>query len=378
MPFLFSRRNRPYLTVHFNTEPGDAESGGGPADDAADQQSVEGGATAPVAEAAQTTEAAPAQAPATPASPEVRLMDYARSLGVQIPDHLTDETQFATSALYALANQGRYRQAEEVANRYTQYAPQFERWMAEQERQVAAARAEEPKHLLDRKPEFDRYWLSLVEQDENGNLRPAKGGSHEIVRKVNAYLDWKREWDHAVATDPMGAFSPVIERKANEILEQRLQQFQYQQQSRDIIRENAQWLFANDGQRFLTTPTGQRQLTPAGELFYGYVREASDRYNIREPAAQHEYALKMTQADALMAQQRGQAAGATPIAQQNAQAKQQFINSQANHQPNRGGAKAPPGREEISESDLGMSFRERLSAAFKAEGIDDRAFASTN
>jgi hypothetical protein len=108
---------------------------------------------------------------------------------------------------------------------------------------------------------------------------------------------------------------------------------------------------------------GRPVLSPAGQLAFRYVEEAVDM-GITDPERQMAYAMKLVQADALIAQQ-----SMGGIAANDAARKQGFINAAAaGHRP----GFVQPGQNGNTGGDLkGLSLEEKLRKRFAQAGVTD-------
>ncbi len=237
---------------------------------------------------------APAGVPA-PAAPQPTaeqwqgIRDYAKQAGIELP--WEDDHQ-------ALGNLLQTWQKAQQPNFYTQLgqrlAPQAEKiqqWLAQQQ----APQASPPPAW--QAPPFKREWLNLVETDpETGQLRAKPGYDPGIVDKVQAYAEWRDKF----LAEPEAMLGPMVEQRAQAIVDARLAGYQEQTTASQLVAREATWMFQG----------GQvgGPLTAAGQM---YSREA-DRYyrgGLRDVRALHQAALSSVQ-NAVLLQQRRQAAQA--------------------------------------------------------------------
>ncbi len=208
--------------------------------------------------------AAPAQSSAPPSGTEWQgVRDYAKAQGVDLP---FEDDSAALQALIRSHQEGQQR------NYYTdlgrQVAPQAQA-IAEYLRQRQAQQAQPQAPPPWQGPEFQKDWLQLVERDENtGRLRSKAGYDPAIAEKVEAYAQWREKF----LDQPEQVIAPLIEQRAQQLIEAKFTEYNERQTADQIVAANAGWMFAADAQgRPVYTPQGQRQLTAEG---VGYARAA--------------------------------------------------------------------------------------------------------
>jgi len=149
--------------------------------------------------------------------------------------------------------------------------------------------------------------------------------------------------------------------KAQELVQQQLNQYQTKNYVSDLERQNADWLYDQSG-----------NVSPEGQAIQAYIQQASE-IGISSPEARWKYATGMLQRDLLNMryQQMSQQAYAPvpqqppapqvdPVAQQN----MQFLRERATRTPNRSAGATEP-RAPRSR----MSFEERLRGQLVNDGV---------
>ena len=195
-------------------------------------------------------------------------------------------------------------------------------------------------------PEFDERWAGLVEQDPGTGLYVAKQGvPHEIAQKVNAYVEWKKNYDR----NPAAVINGMVEARAKAISQETFrEQFAAQQREQtvsSIVQENSAWLYQVDagGQR-LRDYTGQYIPTPVGAAYLQQLQSVK-QMGVTDPR-QQDYLAKQ-----LVRGQYAQAYQASAIAAQGqaGHVQTQQAVAQPEHQPVPGSPAEPatchPGRD---------------------------------
>lgn len=334
-------------------------------------------------DAGQTSEPAPASSAgaepvagttATAPADEVSyLMDEAKKLGLDLSQHGDDETAFkylVSTVQGAAQLQERLRQLEGLmpfAQTYAQHGQRFQEWLAQQ------GQAQPAKKGWWNPPEYNPTWEQLLEKDPTtGEIKLRPGAPPDILPKYLAYQQHRREFADRLMSDPGATLKPLIEeearRIASEIVQQNQGQLTEQMQIQQFEREHANWLYAKDANgRPLMNGIGQQVMTPEGERFVAYTRQAT-QLGINNVQGRIAYARDMLSRDLAMAQV-SQAGAAANGADKKAAFLQQAA---ATRKPNTGGSVQPPNLNgnNMPQNDQ-MPLRDRLRNALKAEGVTD-------
>jgi len=233
-------------------------------------------------------------------------------------------------------------------------------------------------------PEWNPQWLSLVRKDEaTGQLLPdyQAGGTPEIAQKVQQFIQYRQDQQEQFWSDPFKYMEKFVdhraEERARELVRSELQQHAEQQEARQFISANREWLLQHDDQGQLQTnpSTGAPILSQEGNVFMQHLQEATDSFGLAPQQAQA-YALKMLQANraAALAASNGGAAA------QDAQRKVDFLQKAAGFNPSQAATTnrkadaqghAPP-------QDSTKSLEELMRQNFKEAGITDEDIASSH
>jgi hypothetical protein len=158
-------------------------------------------------------------------------------------------------------------------------------------------------------PPFKREWLQMVEVDpETGQMRSKAGYDPALVDKVQAYSEWRDKF----LQEPESMIGPLVEQRAQAIIDQKLAGFQEQRTAEGLVAREATWMFQG----------GQvgGPLTAAGQV---YAREADSlwRGGLRDVRSLHAAAVSMVQ-NAFLRQEmvKRQAGGSPATPAQEAQA----------------------------------------------------------
>ena len=262
------------------------------------------------------------------------------------------------------------QQAQAYANRYLQHAQAFEQYLSQQQ---AAQQPAKPSFW--NPPEFNPAWRGLVTKDpDTGEMRLAPGAPPDILPKMLAYDQYRRDFADRLLSDPVTTLKPFVEDVAKEIAQgmigQTMGSYQDQVWTDNFIQQNSTWLHARDdkGQVVMDPFSRKPLLSPVGERFRSYVEQLhqSGVTNIR---IQEQQARALVERDVAMAQLAQIQAG-----QQNQQIKSNFLAQNNLRQPNQSGTLVPaPGQP--PPAGQGLSLAQRLSQRFREAGVTDADFA---
>lgn len=305
--------------------------------------------------------------PAQPAPPQWQsIREAAAAQNFQFDGTVTDD-RTALNFLLAQANRGRQENVyAQLGRQLAPQANQIQAYLAQQTTPQPATPARQPWEA----PEFDERWAGLVTQDPGTGLYTSNQGvPHEIAQKVNAYAEWKKNYDR----NPAAVINGMVEQRAKAIATQTFQE-QFAAQAREqtigsIVAENRTWLYQVDqsGQQ-LRDFQGQYIPTPIGAAYIQQLR-AVQQMGVTDPRMQDKLAKDLV---------RGQQAQAYQT--QHWQAQQQAANPQtrqATGQPNVNPLQAlPPNQRRqtpgaTEPSTKGQSLAEMLRAGLAAEGVTD-------
>lgn len=345
-----------------------------------DEQIEDVGQSAAVAEAAQPQDSAPVTEPrpeasagsgfGTPYEAFRHLPDFQGQDDLTIARNL-----YSAYSGYEEANRklDQFQRVIPYATEYLRNADAFRKWQEEQ------AKASQPQ------PEPKKKWFSPPEVDETLKsyiIRDPQTGK-EIIdpnapltaqEKLRAYQDYTANFARKFVTDPENTLKPFIEdvatQKAQELVQQHLNQYQAKNYVQDLERQNADWLYNADG-----------SVSREGQAIQAYIGQAA-QMGISSPEARWQFATGMLQRDLLnlrysQMQQAMQAPPqmapgpmgapapapqipADPVAQNN----MQFLRERATRTPNRSAGTTEP-RAPRSR----MSFEDRLRTQLQTDGV---------
>lgn len=263
----------------------------------------------------------------------------------------------------------------EKARAYQQYESEFQEWL--RTRQQAAPQTAPQQPSANKAPEYDPSWEHLVRYSpEKGAFEALPGVDPGIVPKFLAWKKYQNEFNAKLAREGPAAFADdirkIAEERAQELIQQRLEQMQVNNYTSSFEAQNASWLYQRDQfGNVLRDMSGQAVFSPHGRRFFQHVQRAN-QYGISNPLAKEEYARAMLAAEVAASQQ--QAAPAAPAQLTPEQIKQQAL---AQARGNYGGTTLPPSNPNVvaQPQNEKMDLRERLRQRFAQEGITDADFA---
>lgn len=286
--------------------------------------------------------------------------------GVDMRSLPTDEAALR----HLLAQAGQAAQARQYADRYLQHAQAFEQYLSEQQQ-----RQQPQKPAFWNPPEFNPAWRGLVTKDpDTGDLRLAAGAPPDILPKMLAYDQYRRDFADRLLSDPVTTLKPFVEDVARDIAQgmigQTMGSYQDQVWTDNFINQNSSWLHARDerGQVVMDPYSRKPLLSPVGERFRSYV-EQLHRSGISDIRLQEQQARALVERDIALAQLSQFQAG-----QANQQQKHNFLAQNAVRNPNQSGVLVPaPGQP--PPAGQGLSLAERMTQRFREAGITDADFA---
>lgn len=251
---------------------------------------------------------------------------------------------------------------------------------AYQQWQAAQAEASKPKEPEAPKwwnpPQVKDTWRSYIVRDPStGKEVISPDAPYEAQQSLREYQAYTADFARKLVTDPENTLKPFVEQvaiqKAQEMVQNHLNQYQTQNFVQDLERQNADWLYDKQG-----NPTRE------GQAIGQYIQQAQ-QLGIQSANDRWKYATGMLQRDLLnmryqqMQSQQAQpqpaqgfagvpapapapAAPADPVAQQN----MQFLRERATRTPNRSAGTTEPRAPRQR-----MSFEERLRSQLVNDGV---------
>ena len=266
-----------------------------------------------------------------------------------------------------------YQQVVPYANEYLRNETAFRQWQQEQ------AAAAQPKPA-----EKAKWWNPpAVDDSLKGYIIRDPQSGKEVIdpnapisaqEKLRAYQDYTANFARKFVTDPENTLKPFIEevamQKAQELVQQQLNQYKTSNYVSDLERQNSDWLYDQSG-----------QISREGQAIQAYIQQAAE-IGIGSPDARWKYATGMLQRDLLNiryqqmqappqqapqgyapAPQQAYAPPAVPtdpVAEQN----MQFLRERATRTPNRSAGTTEPRAPRQR-----MSFEDRLRGQLVNDGV---------
>lgn len=321
----------------------------------------------PVAEA-PSAPVADAPAPAQEAGGFANVYDAFKAL----PDFQGKEDLDIARTLYQGYNG--YQEAQRQLQQYQQVVPyaqeylrnqkDFEAWKRSQAEAAKPKPQEQPKWW--NPPSVKDTWKSYIVRDpQTGKEMIDPNAPFEAQQALREYQAYTADFARKFVTDPENTLKPFVEQvamqKAQELVQQQLNQYQASNYVQSLEQQNADWLYDQSG-----------QVSREGQAIQAYIEQAK-QIGIQDPQARWQFATGMLQRDLLnlryqqmQGQLQQQAQPAQPAPQQAPVASQdmQFLRERATRTPNRSGGTTEP-RTPRSR----MTFEERLKNQLVADGV---------
>ena len=233
-------------------------------------------------------------------------------------------------------------------------------------------------------PEWNPQWLSMVRKDEEtGQLLPdyAAGGTPEVAQKVQSFIQYRQDQQEQFWTDPFKYIEKFVDHRADErareLVQTELQRHGEQQEARQFISANREWLLQHDAQGQLQTnpATGAPVLSNEGNVFMQHLQEGTEQHGLSAQAAQN-YALKMLEASRAMAS----AAAGNGADARDAQSKVDFLQRAAGFNPSQAAStnRKADAKGDAPPQDTTLSLEELMRRNLKEAGITDEDIASSH
>lgn len=256
-----------------------------------------------------------------------------------------------------------YQSVVPYAQEYLRNQREFENWKKSQAEAAKPKEPEAPKWW--NPPQVKDTWRSYIVRDpQTGKEVISPDAPYEAQQSLREYQAYTADFARKLVTDPENTLKPFVEQvaiqKAQEMVQNHLNQYQTQNFVQDLERQNADWLYDQQG-----NPTRE------GQAISQYIQQAQ-QLGIQSANDRWKYATGMLQRDLLnMRYQQMQsqmqappapapAPPADPVAQQN----MQFLRERATRTPNRSAGTTEP-RAPRSR----MSFEERLRSQLANDGV---------
>jgi hypothetical protein len=264
------------------------------------------------------------------------------------------------------------RQFESIAPASVDYLRnqrEYEAWKRSQAEAAAPKAPEQPKWW--NPPAIkDTYKSFIVRDPQTGKEVIDPNAPYEAQQALREYQAYTADFARKFVTDPENTLKPFVEQvamqKAQELVEQQLGQYQATTYVSDLERQNADWIYDQNG-----------NISREGQAIQAYIQQASE-IGITSPEARWKYATGMLQRDLLnmrYMQMQDQSRGpqpqqpqfappaappADPVAEQN----MQFLRERATRTPNRSAGTTEPRAPRQR-----MSFEDRLRGQLVNDGV---------
>jgi hypothetical protein len=323
---------------------------------------------APVAEAPAPEASAPveqqSQGFSTPYEAFRHLPEFAGQDDLAIAQDLYRSKQGYLESQRVLSQ---YQNLIPQANEYLRNKAEYEKWQAAQREAAQPKPAEKPKWWSP--PSVEESYKSYIVRDpQTGKEVIDPNAPYEAQQALRKYQDYTANFARKFVTDPENTLKPFIEdvamQKAKELVEQHLGQYQAKNYVQDLERQNADWLYDEQG-----------NVSREGQAIQAYIQQAAE-FGIQSPDARWKFATGMLQRDLLnvryqqmqqapppmmqMEQPMAPPAPVDPVAESN----MQFLRERATRTPNRSAGTTEPRAPRQR-----MSFEERLRGQLVNDGV---------
>jgi hypothetical protein len=258
-----------------------------------------------------------------------------------------------------------YQSVVPYAQEYLRNQREFEAWKKSQAEAAKPKEPEAPKWWSP--PQVKDTWKSYIVRDPaTGKEVISQDAPYEAQQALREYQSYTADFARKLVTDPENTLKPFVEQvaiqKAQEMVQNHLNTYKTQNYVSDLERQNADWLYDQQG-----NPTRE------GQAISQYIAQAQ-QLGINTAESRWQYATGMLQRDLLnmryqqMQQMPQQAYAppappappADPVAEQN----MQFLRERATRTPNRSAGTTEP-RAPRSR----MSFEDRLRSQLSNDGV---------
>ena len=261
-----------------------------------------------------------------------------------------------------------YQSVIPQATEYLQNKKAYEEWKSAQAAAQAPRPAEKPKWW--NPPSVDDSYKNWIIRDpSSGKEVIAPDAPYEAKVALQKYQAYTADFARKFVTDPEGTLKPFIEdvamQKAQELVQQQLNQYQAKNYVSSLEQQNSDWLYDQNG-----------QVSREGQAIQAYIQQAA-QMGIQSPDARWQFATGMLQRDLLnLRYQQMQAAPPAapqyappapeyaPPADPVAQSNMQFLRERATRTPNRSAGTSEPRAPRQR-----MSFEDRLKGQLVTDGV---------
>jgi hypothetical protein len=299
----------------------------------------------------------------------------------EIASRLYQAMEREKAASHALSQ---YQQILPHAQQYLQDRPEYEKWRASQQAQVAqpapqqqAAPPQEEK-WWNPPPVRDAYKKYIV-RDENGRESIHPDTPLDARHALTEHFQYRADFAEKFLSNPEEALGPIITRfaaeQAQQIVQEKLQEAGRTHYVATLEEQNKDWLYSDPAKKIVS---------PEGAACQKYIEQAA-AFGIATPEARWEYALQMVERDLLLQVQQTQASQAQtqafqqhlersappqPVAQpapqrSQAEANMEYLRRAASRTANRAGVET----NSPQIGSRGRSFEDQLRATLETDGL---------
>jgi hypothetical protein len=277
-----------------------------------------------------------------------------------IAGRLYEAMQREQAATHALQQ---YQQIMPVAQEYLTNKPAFEAWRNSQ----AQPQPKQEETPWWNPPKIKDSYKSFIVRDQNGRETVAEDAPMEARQQIAEFMAYRADFARNFLDNPETALGPMVERivaqKAEEIASSQISGLKEQEFIERIERENADWLYDQNG-----------NAAPAGLLVQKYIEEAKN-LGINGAEPRWNYAYRLVERDALVKKYEAEGRQPPPEVQQQtpapaqpSQAEQnmEYLRRQAQRKPT---ARATSGNTNARTPKKPMTFADRFRSELKEKGL---------
>jgi hypothetical protein len=272
-----------------------------------------------------------------------------------------------------------YQSLIPAVQEYLPHQREFQAWRQSQAEAARPKAPEQPKWW--NPPKVEDSWKSYIVRDpQTGREVISPDAPYEAQQALRSYQSYTADFVRRFASDPESTLKPFVEQvavqKAQEMVQNHLNQYATTNYVQDLNRQNSDWLYENKN--------GQQQISQAGQAVQHYIQEAASM-GIQSAQDRWRYATGSLQRDLLAMQyqratsgqgvpqqfapqQAGQQIPQAPAGVQQADAAaardMQFLRERATRAPNRSGGTTEP-----QAPARRQSFNDRLRSQLEHDGV---------
>jgi len=259
-----------------------------------------------------------------------------------------------------------YQSVVPYAQEYLRNQREFETWKKAQAEAAKPKEPEAPKWWSP--PQVKDTWKSYIVRDPaTGKEVISQDAPYEAQQALREYQSYTADFARKLVTDPENTLKPFVEQvaiqKAQEMVQNHLSQYQTQNYVQDLERQNADWLYDQQGNPTREGQAISQYISQAQQLG---IQSANDRWKYATGMLQRDLLntryqqMQQMQAQPQMAPPAPPVPQADPVAEQN----MQFLRERATRTPNRSAGTTEPRAPRAR-----MSFEDRLKSQLANDGV---------